>query len=87
MFKSWQELRDEEEEDHYYSDGTLKSKYTEGNFVPTRWDDIFTDGQASKRYYEANKNNYWELSDLVYAIVILGGFFLVVMLFGWYCSL
>lgn len=88
MFKSWKELRDEEEEDHYYSDGTLKSKYTEGNFVPTRWDDIFTDGQATRNYYEALRNKKpLDRSDIIDALIGAGLVLLAFLLFGWYCSL
>lgn len=89
MFKSWQELRDENEreEKHYFWDGTLDPRFTEGNFRPTTYDINVTKGKALDKFYEANRNNYWDKTDLFYAIVILGGFFLVVMLFGWYCSL
>lgn len=36
MFKSWQEIQKEEDEQrHYFWDGTLNPRFTEGNFKPS----------------------------------------------------
>lgn len=47
----------EDNEKHYWSDGTLKGKYTIGFFVPSSYDDMVTNGQASRDFHEALKHH------------------------------
>ena len=48
--------RQEEDEEHYWSDGTLKKNCNIGFFVPSSYDDMVTNGQASRDFYEALKH-------------------------------
>lgn len=48
--------QEEDNEKHYWSDGTLKGKYTIGFFVPSSYDDMVTNGQASRDFHEALKH-------------------------------
>lgn len=47
---------EEDNEKHYWTDGTLKGKYTIGFFVPSSYDDMVTNGQASRDFHEALKH-------------------------------
>lgn len=48
---------EEDNEKHYWTDGTLKGKYTIGFFVPSSYDDMVTNGQASRDFHEALKHH------------------------------
>lgn len=49
----WKKRQEQEEaEQHYWTDGTLKSQYTVGGFVPSMYDDYVTDGRATREFRE-----------------------------------
>lgn len=89
MFKSWQEIQKEEDEQrHYFWDGTLDPRFTEGNFKPSLYDINVTKGEATERYYEALRNKKpLDRSDIIDALIGAGLVLLAFLLFGWYCSI
>ena len=57
MDKKERRRQEEEDEEHYWSDGTLKKNCNIGFFVPSWYDDMVTNGQASRDFHEAIKHH------------------------------